>query len=116
MAAALTRPSRVLRGSIPCLDTIDAPVTNEFLSSLAKSQDALLQAATTAVTQSNALPIVPAAQLPVPEFLAQAPTPRQMHEASFAFAEKFLAQQKVYAEKFIAVSEAASAATTPPRS
>ena len=88
--------------------------TDQFLSSLAKGQDALLQAATAAAKQSAAFPIpaAPAVQLPVSNFLAEVPTAREVYEASFDFAQKLLAHQKAYAEKFIAVGESALAAHT----
>src|SRR5690349_14509968 len=67
------------------------------LKNLSDSQDAFLQAAQAA---SESLPKAPEVKIPVDPKL---PTARQLLELNFDLAGKLLANQKAYAEKFLAL-------------
>ena len=55
------------------------------------------------------LPPMPPVETP-PAFADKFPTPQEVTEANFAFAQKLLKQQKSFAEKLLAASTAPSAA------
>ena len=76
-------------------------VTDQYLTALAESQEQFLK---TLTTFSALLPKVPAG--PVPEFVAELPTPKEVVEANFAFATKLLKQQKDFTEKLVAATTA----------
>ena len=71
---------------------------DQYLASLAETQENFLKA-----SAAFALPTVD-----VPATLAAFPTPQEVAEASFAFAQKLLKQQKTFTEKLFAASAPAS--------
>ena len=72
---------------------------DQYLSSLAEIQDNFLKAATAFSAR-----MTPAAPIEMPPAFAAVPTVQEVTEASFAFAQKLLKQQKGFAEKLLAVS------------
>jgi hypothetical protein len=75
---------------------------DQYLAALGEMQESFLKA-TTAFT-AKFTPPAPAAAVP-PAFTApDLPTPVEMTEASFAFMQKLLKQQKTFAEKLLAAS------------
>ena len=82
-----------------------ADAGDQYLTSLAEIQESFLKA-TTALA-SSLPPITPVAMpaaFAAPEF----PTAQEVTEASFAFAQKLLKQQKSFAEKLLATSTPAA--------
>lgn len=77
---------------------------DQYLSALAEMQENFLK--TTAAFASRFTPPAPVA---VPPAFAtpELPTPAEITEASFAFAQKLLKQQKSFAEKLLAASSPA---------
>ena len=71
---------------------------DQYLEVLAKAQDASLQALAQFTKQMPQLPMSSGMPAEV------GPTVREAAEASLAFAQKALDQQKVYVEKFLATS------------
>ena len=79
---------------------------DQYLTSLAELQDNFLKA-TTAFAARFTPPTAPA--FAVPAFTApELPTAQEITEASFAFAQKLLKQQKSFAEKVLAASTPAT--------
>jgi hypothetical protein len=77
---------------------------DQYLSSLAEMQENFLKA-TTAVASS----FPPATPIETPPAIAAVfPSPQEVTEASFAFAQKLLKQQKSFAEKLLAASTPAA--------
>jgi hypothetical protein len=71
-----------------------ASAGDQFLTALSESQEQFLKNFSSLVSQ---VPKTPA--IPVPEFAAELPTPKEIAEANFAFAKKLLKQQKEFADK-----------------
>ena len=71
---------------------------DQYLTSLAEAQESFLKA-----SAAFTLPTVDATAT-----LASFPTPQEVAEASFAFAQKLLKQQKAFTEKLFAASTSAS--------
>jgi hypothetical protein len=71
---------------------------DQYLASLAEAQENFLKA-----SAAFTLPTVDATAA-----LASIPTPQEVVEASFAFAQKLLKQQKTFSEKLFAASTPAS--------
>ena len=69
---------------------------DQYLTALAEIQENFLKSMT---ASSDATPAGPR---PCPPFAADLPTPQEVAEANFAFAEKLLKQQKAFAEKLLA--------------
>jgi hypothetical protein len=76
---------------------------DQYLSSLAELQETYLKT-TTALAAKFPLPTPIEAP---PAFAATFPTVQEVTEASFAFAQKLLKQQKSFAEKLAALNAAA---------
>ena len=82
---------------------------DQYLASLAEMQENFLKATT--AFASRLMPVTPVA---VPPALAAAaaaadvPSAQEVTEASFAFAQKLLKQQKSFAEKILAASTPAT--------
>jgi hypothetical protein len=76
-------------------------VADQYLTALAESQEQFLK---TLTAFSALLPKVPAGT--APEFVGALPTPKEIVEANFAFATKFLKQQKDFTEKLVAATTA----------
>jgi hypothetical protein len=74
---------------------------DQYLSTLAEMQDTFLKATTTFASRFT--PVTPVVETP-PAFAAAFPSPQEVTEASFAFAQKLLKQQKSFAEKLLAAS------------
>ncbi|HUQ52363.1 MAG TPA: hypothetical protein VM692_09085 [Gammaproteobacteria bacterium] len=73
---------------------------DQYLSSLAEAQENFLKATTAFATR-----FAPATPIETPPAFATAfPTVQEVTEASFAFAQKLLKQQKSFAEKLLASS------------
>ena len=78
---------------------------DQYLASLAEIQENFLKAS--AAFASKFTPVIPVAM--PPGFAApDAPTAQEVTEASFAFAQKLLKQQKSFAEKMVAASTPAT--------
>ena len=83
-----------------------ADAGDQYLASLAEMQENFLKA-TTAFAARFTPPTAPA--FAVPAFTApELPTAQEITEASFAFAQKLLKQQKGFAEKLLAASTPAA--------
>jgi len=80
-------------------------VADQYLTALAESQEQFLK---TLTAFSAWVPKTPAAAAPVPEFVAELPTPKEVVEANFAFAAKLLKQQKDFTEKLVAATTPAN--------
>lgn len=78
---------------------------DQYLSSLAEIQENFLKTASTLATR---LPVAPPAMEMPPAFAAAFPSPQEVMDASFAFAQKLLKQQKSFAEKLMAASTPAT--------
>jgi len=82
---------------------------DQYLSSLAEMQENFLKA-----TSAFAAKFTPPTAIETPPAFAAAaanvPTPQEVTEASFAFAQKLLKHQKTFAEKMLAASTPATPA------
>jgi hypothetical protein len=78
---------------------------DQYLASLSEMQENFLKASATFASKFT--PPAPAVELPA-AFTAAVPTPAEVTEASFAFAQKLLKQQKSFAEKLLASSTPAT--------
>jgi hypothetical protein len=77
---------------------------DQYLATLAEAQENFLKA-----TTAFAARFTPATPVETPPaFAAVFPTPQEVTEASFAFAQKLLKQQKTFAEKLLAASTTAT--------
>jgi len=77
---------------------------DQYLASLAEAQENFLKA-----TTAFAARLTPAMPLATPPaFVADLPTAQEVTEASFAFAQKLLKQQKHFAEKLLAAGTPAA--------
>lgn len=74
----------------------------QYLATLGEMQENFLKARSALAAK---LPTPPAVENP---FASMFPSPQDMTEASFAFAQKLLKQQKSFAEKLLATSTPAS--------
>jgi hypothetical protein len=77
---------------------------DQYLASLAEMQENFLKA--TAALAARFTPPM-AVAMPTAFNAPDVPTPAEVTEASFAFAQKLLKQQKTFAEKLLASSPAA---------
>ena len=78
-------------------------VGDQYLSSLAESQEAFLKAMAPLTEMTAKMPSMP---MPAPAFAMDLPTPQEITEANFAFATKLLKQQKKFTEKLFSVYSA----------
>ena len=76
---------------------------DQFLNTLAESQETFLKSVTAFSSWAPAQPVQPVA---APAFAAELPTPKEVVEANFAFASKLLKQQKEFTDKFFAATAA----------
>jgi hypothetical protein len=74
---------------------------DQFLTALAESQETFLKSVS---AFSSWTPAQPQPVVAAPAFAAELPTPKEVAEASFAFASKLLKQQKDFTEKFLAAT------------
>jgi hypothetical protein len=82
-----------------------ADAGDQYLASLAEIQENFLKATTTfAARFTPAMPFTPPPAFAAPEL----PSAQEITEASFAFAQKLLKQQKSFAEKMLATSAPAA--------
>ena len=79
---------------------------DQYLASLAEIQESFVKAATAFAARLT--PVTPVATPAAFPAAAEWPTPAEVTEASFAFAQKLLKQQKSFAEKLLAVSTPAA--------
>jgi len=81
-------------------------ITDQYLTALTGVQDAVVQTVSTVVTN---LPkpgeTVPAFELPAIEVPAGVPTADEVNAASFTAIENIVANQKAFAEKFLAAAK-----------
>jgi hypothetical protein len=77
---------------------------DQFLAALAESQETFLKSVT---AFSSWAPAAPQPVMAAPAFAAELPTPKEVAEASFAFASKLLKQQKEFTDKFLAATSPA---------
>lgn len=80
---------------------------DQYLANLSEMQENFLKASATFASKFTPPVAVPAIELPA-AFAAAVPTPAEVTEASFAFAQKLLKQQKSFAEKLLASSTPAT--------
>jgi hypothetical protein len=76
---------------------------DQYLTSLAEMQENFLK---TTTALASKFPPAPPVETP-PAMAAVFPSPQEVTEASFAFAQKLLKQQKSFAEKLLAASASA---------
>jgi len=80
-----------------------ADAGDQYLASIAEMQENFLKA-----TTALAARFTPATPVATPAFVApELPTAEEVTEATFAFAQKLLKQQKNFAEKLLAAGTAA---------
>jgi len=79
---------------------------DQYLATLSEMQENFLKASA-AFAARLTTPVTPAFEMPA-AMAAALPTPAEVTEASFGFAQKLLKQQKSFAEKLLTTS------TTPP--
>jgi hypothetical protein len=72
---------------------------DQYLAALSEMQEAFVKGMTPFTQMASTLPKTPAAT-----WMPELPTMAEVTEANFAFANKFLKQQKKFAEKLYAVS------------
>ncbi len=81
-------------------------VTEQYLSTVSSAQNAVVDAVSTLVAKlPKPADIVPA-ELPKFEVPAGVPTLEEVNAASFAAIEAIIANQKAFAEKFVAAAKA----------
>ncbi len=82
-------------------------VTDQYLTALTAAQDAVVETVSTVVEK---LPkpgeAAPAFEVPAFEVPAGVPTVEEINAASFAAVEAVVANQKAFAEKFLAAAQA----------
>ena len=79
---------------------------DQYLNSLAEMQENFLKAAS--AFAARVPPFAPVVTPPGFPAAAELPTAQEVTEASFAFAQKLLKQQKTFAEKLLATSTPAA--------
>jgi hypothetical protein len=79
---------------------------DQFLAALAESQETFLKSVS-AFSSWTPVPQPVATPAAFQAFTAELPTPKEVTEASFAFATKLLKQQKEFAEKFLTATTVA---------
>lgn len=72
---------------------------DQYLASLSEMQEAFVKSMTPFTQMTSTLPKAPAAS-----WMPELPTMAEVTEANFAFANKFLKQQKKFAEKLFSIS------------
>jgi hypothetical protein len=75
----------------------------KYLTAVTEGQESFLKYAAAYSEWASKAPTVPA-----PGYVSEMPTPREIAEASFDFANKLLSQQKAFADKLMASSSPAS--------
>jgi len=80
---------------------------DQYLDALAETQENFLKSMEPVMEFMTRLP-----QMPAPAFAMDLPTPREMTEANFAFANKWLKQQKKFADRLFAMPAPASTSST----
>lgn len=78
---------------------------DQYLASLAELQDSFLKASS--AFTSRFASATPAIEMPA-AFTATFPSPAEITEATFSFAQKLLKQQKSFVEKLVATGTAAA--------
>jgi len=72
---------------------------DQYLAAMSEAQDAFLKSMTPFTQAASSLP-----KMPAMSFVPEMPTMAEITEANFAFASKFLKQQKKFAEKLFAIT------------
>ena len=76
-----------------------ASAGDQYLSALSEMQDAFLKSMTPFTQMTTSMP-----KMATPTFSPELPTVAEITEANFAFAQKFLKQQKKFTDKFFSVA------------
>lgn len=80
---------------------------DQYLSSVAETQENFLKSMVPVMEMMSTLP-----QMPAPAFATDLPTPQEITEANFAFANKWLKQQKTFSDRLFAMPASTSTATS----
>jgi hypothetical protein len=72
---------------------------DQYLASLSELQDAFVKGMTPFTQMTSSIP-----KMPTASWMPELPTMAEITEANFAFANKFLKQQKKFAEKLFSIS------------
>ena len=75
---------------------------DQYLASLSEMQEAFVKGMTPFSQMATSMPKAPPA--PTASWMPELPTMAEITEANFAFANKFLKQQKKFAEKLFSIS------------
>jgi hypothetical protein len=81
---------------------------DQYLATLSEMQENFLKASAAFAAKLTTPPATPAFEMPA-ALAAAVPTPAEVTEASFGFAQKLLKQQKSFAEKLLATGTTAPA-------
>jgi len=84
---------------------IAADAGDQYLAAIGQTQENFLNAVAASMAWAPAVPAAP----PNPDF----PTPQEMVDVSFGFAQKLLKQQQGFAEKLVAATETRTESTIP---
>lgn len=80
---------------------------DQYLDALAETQENFLKSMEPVVEAMSKLPSMPA-----PAFAVDLPTPQEMTEANFAFANKWLKQQQKFADRLFSMPAPTPASST----
>ena len=80
---------------------------DQYLDALAETQENFLKSMEPVVEMMSKFPSTPA-----PAFAMDLPTPQELTEANFAFANKWLKQQKQFADRLFTMPAPASTSST----
>ncbi len=80
---------------------------DQYLSALADAQETFLKSMEPVIEMMGKVPAMPA-----PAFAIDVPTPQEISEANFAFANKWLKQQKKFADRLFATPAPTSTSST----
>jgi hypothetical protein len=72
---------------------------DQYLASLSEMQEAFVKGMTPFTQMTSTMP-----KMPTASWMPELPTMAEITEANFAFANKFLKQQKKFAEKLFSIS------------
>jgi len=89
---------------MPSYVKLAAEAGDKYLAALSEFQDNFLKSVTTGAERVKAATTIAAA----PAFEFPIPTPADLAEANFAFAQKLLKQQKTFVEKLLATATPAA--------
>ena len=90
---------------MPMYAKIAADAGDQYLAAIGQTQENILNAVAASMAWAPAIPAAP----PGTDF----PTPQEMVDVSFGFAQKLLRQQQAFAEKLVAATETRTESTIP---